>query len=85
MCIQNIMLKKILASFGDNALLHIPDVPDISSLTKCSTTSTSDITNLPTYERLHSHLLPEKEGKKKLFPYKKYFMSLITIVNSNLQ
>ena len=63
------MLKQILATIGDNVPLHIPDVPDIASLTNISTTSTSDITHTPTYEHLHRNLLPEREGKNKLVPY----------------
>ena len=68
-CIQNLMLKQILATISDNVPLHIPDVPDIASLTNISTTSTSDITHTPTYENHHRNLLPEQEGKKKLVPY----------------
>ena len=82
---QNIMLKQIISNVGVDIPLHIPDVPDFESLTKISTTSTFDITHPPTYEHLHRHLLPEKEGKNKLVPYKKYLMPLITIVNSNRQ
>ena len=39
----------------------------------------------PTYDHLHSHFLPKKEVKKKLVTYKKYLMSLITILNSGRQ
>ena len=79
------MLKQILASIGVNVPLHIPDVPDILARTNISTTSTSNITHPPKYERLHRYLLPEKEVKNKLVPYKKYLMSLITIVTSDFQ
>ena len=79
------MLKQILSSFSVNFPLHVPDVPDIEYFTNISTTFTSNITHPPTYEHLHRQLLPEKEGNKKLVPYKKYLMSLITIVNSNCQ
>ena len=82
---QNLMLKQILATVGNNVPLQIPDVTNIQSFTKISTNSTSDIKNPPTYEHLDSYFLPEKEGNKKLVSYKKYLMSLITIVNSNCQ
>ena len=55
---QNLMLKQILANVGVNVPLHIPDVPDISSLTNISTNSTFDITHPPTYEHLHRHFIP---------------------------
>ena len=77
---HNIMLKQILSTVVVNVPLHIPYFTDISSLTHISKTSTSDITHPPTYDHLHSYLLPEKEGKNKLFPYKKYLMSFINIV-----
>ena len=82
---QNLMLKQILATSGVNYHLHIPDVPDISSLTKISTSSTSDMLNPSTFEHLHRHLLPKNKGKKELVPYKKDLMSLITSVISNSQ
>ena len=82
---QNIMLKQIVFSFGVNVPLHIPDVPYIASIKNIHTTSTSNITHPPTYERLRGYLLPEKEGKNTYFPYKKYLMSLITIVDSDFQ
>ena len=64
---HNLTLKQILAFVGVNVPIHIPDVPDISSLTKIYTTSTSNVTHRPTYEHFHSHFIPEKEGKKKIF------------------
>ena len=78
-------MKKILATVGVNVPFHIPDVPDIPSLTKISTTSTSDMPHPPTYEHLHRDLLPKKDVKNKLVPYKKYLMSLIRNVSSNYQ
>ena len=57
---QNIMLNKIIATVGVNLPLHIPDVPDISSLTNISKNSTSKISHKPTYEHIHRDLLPEK-------------------------
>ena len=56
---QDLMLKKILTSIGVSALIHIPYVPDMSSLTKISTTSTSNRTHPPTYERLYRNFIPE--------------------------
>ena len=50
-----------------------------------STTSTSNVTHPPACERPHSHLLPEKERKKKSVPYKKHLMTRITIVSSIFQ
>ena len=82
---QNLMLKQILATSGVNAPLHIPYVPDISSLTNTSTSSTSDMPHPPTLEHLHRHLLLKKDGKNELVPYKKYLMSMITGVISNCQ
>ena len=38
---QNIMLKQILATAGVNVSIHIIDVPDTSSVTNISTSSTS--------------------------------------------
>ena len=69
MCSHNLVLKQILATVGVNVPLHIPDIPDIESLTNISTTSKSDITHPPTYEHFHRHFLPETEGKNKLVPY----------------
>ena len=82
---QNLMLRQILATVGVNVPLHIPDVPDIPYLQSFSTSSTSDIPHSPTYDHLHRNLLPKKDGKNELVPYKKYFMSLITSVISNCQ
>ena len=82
---KNLMLKQILANVGFNVPLRIPDVCYIASLNNIYTTSTYDITHPPTYEHLHRNLLPEKEGNNKLVPYKKYLMSLITVLNSNSQ
>ena len=82
---HNLTLKQILATVGVKVPINIIYVPDIAYLTDISTTSTSDITHPPTYKKLHSNFLPEKEGKNKLVPYKKYLISLITIVKSNFQ
>ena len=60
---QNIMLKQILYTFSVNVTLHIPDIPDIAYLTNISTISTSNMPRPPTYEHLHMHLLPKKDGK----------------------
>ena len=57
-CSQNLMLKQILATDGVNVPLHIPDVPDISSLANIYTSSTSDMPHLPTFEHLRRHFLP---------------------------
>ena len=65
---QNLMLKQILATSGVNAPIHIPYVPDISSLTNISTSSTSDMPHPPTFEHLHRRLLPKKDGKNELVP-----------------
>ena len=62
-CSQNLMLKQLRATAGVNVSLHIPDVPDISSVTDISTISTSNIPHPPTFEELHSSLLPKKDGK----------------------
>ena len=69
------MLNQILATFGVNVPLHIPDVPYITSLTISSSSSTSDMPYPPTFEHLHRHLLPKKEGNNELVSYNKYFMS----------
>ena len=82
---QNLMLNQIMATVGVNVPLQIIHVPDISYLTNISTTSTSDIPHPPTYDHLHIHLLPKNEVKKQLVPYKKYFIALIKIVNSDRQ
>ena len=58
------MLMQILASVSVNAPLHMTDVTYIEFITNVYTTSTSNITHLPTYERFHRHLLSEKEEKK---------------------
>ena len=78
---QNLMLNQILVTVGVNVPLQITNVPDISYLTNISTTSTSDMPHPPTYDHLNSHLLPKNEVKKKLVPYKKYFIPLIKIEN----
>ena len=57
-CSHNIILKQLLATAGVNFSLHITDVPDISSVTDISTSSTSDMPHPPTFEHLHRHLLP---------------------------
>ena len=82
---QNLMLNQILATVGVNVPLQITNVPDIAYLNFFSTTSISDMPHPPTYDHLHSHFLPKKEVKNKLVTYKKYLMSLITIVNSGHQ
>ena len=64
---QNIMLNQIISSVDINVPLHIQDVPDILSRTNISTTSTSNITHPPKYERLHRNWLPEKELNKNWF------------------
>ena len=51
------MLKQILAYFGVNVHLQIPDVTDVASLSNISTTSTYNVTHTPTYERLRGNLL----------------------------
>ena len=61
------MLKKILASVGVNFHIHTPDVPDIPSLKK-STTSASNKTHPPTYEHRHRPLLTQNEPRKKFIP-----------------
>ena len=53
---------QILSSVNVNVPLHIPDVPGIPSLQNISTSSTSDMPHPPTYENLHRHLLPKKDG-----------------------
>ena len=78
---HNLTLKHILATVGVNALLHNPYVSDIAYLTNIHLIYTPDIAHPPTYEHLCSNLLTEKEGKKKLVPYKKDLMSIMTIVN----
>ena len=77
------MLKQIKYSISVNAPLHILDVPGIVSLTKLSTTPTSDRTHPPTYECLHGKFILENVGNKKLISHKTDLMSLITIFNSN--
>ena len=79
------MLKQTLDTVGVNVPLNIPDVPGISFLATIYTTSTSDMPHLPTYEHLHRHFLPKKDGNNEFVTYKKYFMSLITIVSSTCQ
>ena len=71
---QNLMLKKILANAGVNVSLHITDVPDISSVTDISTSSTSNMPHAPTFEHLPRNFLPKKDGKKELVRYKKDFV-----------
>ena len=57
------MLKQLLATAGVNFSLHIPDVPDISSLTDMYTSSTSNMPPPLTLEELPRNLLPKKYGK----------------------
>ena len=80
---QNIMLKQLLATAGVNVCLHIPDVPDISSVTDIYTSSTSNMPPPLTFEELPGNFLPKKDGKNELVVYKKDFMSLIYSVMSN--
>ena len=82
---QNLMLNQILATVGVNVPLQIKHVPDILYLTNISTTSTYDMPHPPTYDHLYSHFLPKNEVKKKLVTYKKYFIPLIKIENSDFQ
>ena len=82
-CSHNLMLKQLLATSGVNVSLHIPDVPDISSVTDISTSSTSNMPPPPTLEELPRNLLPKKDGNNKLVVYKKDFTSLIENVMSN--
>ena len=79
------MLKQLLATAGVNVSIHIPDVPDISSVTDISTCSTSDMPHPLTFENLPRHLLPKKDGKNEVVRYKRYLMSLISSVISNRQ
>ena len=78
---HNLMLKNILATVVVNALLYNPYVSDIAYLTNIHLIYTPDIAHPPAYEHLCSNLLTEKEGKKKLVPYKKDLMSIMTTVN----
>ena len=82
---QNLMLKQLLATAGFNVSLHIPYVPDISSVTDISTSSTSNMPHPLTFEHLPMHSLPKKDGKNELVRYKKDLMSLIrsVILNKN--
>ena len=76
------MLKQLLATAGVNVSLHIPDVPDILSVTDIYTGSKSNMPHPPTFEQLPKNLLPKKDGKNELVIYKKYLMSLICSVMS---
>ena len=80
---QNLMLKQLLATAGVNVSLHIPDVPDISSVTDIFTSSTSNMPPPPTLEGIPRNLLPKKDGNNKLLVYKKYLTSLIENIISN--
>ena len=66
---QNVMLKQILATDGVNVPINIPYVTNIPLIKNISTTSTSDMPHPPTYEHLHRHFLPKKDGKNELVPY----------------
>ena len=77
------MLKQLLATAGVNVSIHIPYVPDISSVTDIYTSSTSNMSPPPKFEELPRNLLPKKDGKNELVVYKKYFTSLIRSVMSN--
>ena len=66
---HNLMLKQILATSGVDFPPNIPDVPDISSFTNISTSSTYDMPHPPIFEHLNRHLLPKKDGKNELVPY----------------
>ena len=80
---QNLMLKQLLANASVNFSLHITDVPDISSVTDISISSTSNMPHTPTFEHPPRYLLPKKDGKNEFVRYKKYLMSLIYSVISN--
>ena len=80
---QNLMVKQLLATAGVNVSLHIPDIPNISSVTDISTSSTSNMPHSRTFEQLPRNLLPKKDGKNELAIYKKDLMSLIRSVMSN--
>ena len=80
---QNLMLKQILATAGVNVSLHILGVPDISSVTDISTSSTSNMPHSRTFEQLPRNLLSKNDGKNELVIYKKYLISLIHSVISN--
>ena len=82
-CSQNLTLKQLLATAGVNVYLHIPDVPDISSVTDIPTSSTYNMPHPPTFDEIPRNLLPKKDGKNELVIYKKYLMSLIHSVMSN--
>ena len=77
------MLKQLQGTAGVDVSLHIPDVPDISSVTEMSTSSISNMPTPPIFEELPRNFLPKKVGKNELVIYKKDFMSLIYIVMSN--
>ena len=64
------MLKQLLATAGVHVSLHIPDVPDILSVTEISTSSTSNMPHSRTFEQLPRNLLPKKDGNNKLVIYK---------------
>ena len=74
---HGVMLEQILASIGFAVPLHFPDVPDIPSLTKISTSLASNETHPPTYDHLYSPLLVQKESNNKNITYKKNPMTLI--------
>ena len=80
---QNLMLKQLLATAGVNVSFHIPYVPDISSVTEISKSSTSNMPHPPKFKHLPRNLLPKKDGNNELVRYKKYLMSLIHSVMSN--
>ena len=65
-CIQNLMLKQLLATASVNVSIHIPDVPYISFITDISTSSTSDMPHPPTFEHLPRHLLPKRMERTNL-------------------
>ena len=60
---QNLMLKQLLATAGVNVSFQIPYVPDISSVTEISKSSTSNMPHPPTFEHLPRNVLPKKYGK----------------------
>ena len=57
-CSQNLLLKQILATANVNVPIHIPDVPDISSVTDISKSSTSNRPHSRTFEQLPRNFLP---------------------------
>ena len=78
---QNIMLKHVISSIGVTVPLHLPNVPDIPSITYISTTSAYNEIHPTTYEHLHRTLQTQNQSKNKTITYKKYLMAIIIMVN----